>query len=138
MDSIRIVIDDLFERGESAVVHVRRGEFDVAERRHLELSGVGTPAGCRLAAAIGEFGIEPVVLEQVVGEELVAVAMEAVGAEAPSGGIELEHKESQPALFFVGELRFVAHRAVELGISRNKSEKILLEREAEAPVGDFR
>ena len=35
-----VVIDGLFERGHAAVVHVRRGHGDVAQRRRLELADV--------------------------------------------------------------------------------------------------
>jgi len=32
-----IILDDLFERGKAAVVHVGRGAHDLAERRRLEI-----------------------------------------------------------------------------------------------------
>ncbi len=44
LDSLVVVLQHLLERGEAAVVHVGRGERDVAQRRHLEQSAVLGPA----------------------------------------------------------------------------------------------
>ena len=77
-DAAIVMIHDLFQRGESTVVHVRRGDRDIAKRRRSELSPIGFALRHRITAGIGESRIQSVVGEGAAREEISTVAVKAV------------------------------------------------------------
>ena len=52
-DAAVVVLDHLFERGKATIVHIRRGDCDVAQGRNAELSPVGFVFRHRGTARIG-------------------------------------------------------------------------------------
>ena len=111
-----VVVDDFLKRGEAAVVHVGRGQRDVAQGRGFEFSAVCGVAGDRHPAGVGGFEVEAVVVKQVVGEKRAAVAVETIRATESACGIVLGHEQAEPAFFLFGEFAAFAHRAVELRV----------------------
>jgi hypothetical protein len=63
------MVQDFFERGDAAVMHIGRGEGDVAERGSFEAAEIGGPAGVLADAAVGRgvIGVEGGVVKRVVG-----------------------------------------------------------------------
>src|SRR5690606_3144478 len=85
LDAAVVVLDDLLEAEEPAVVHVGRREGDVAEGADLETSEPD--------AAVGRAGVEAV-RERAVGDhEVAAVALAAAGR---------AEEELEPPVLLVG------------------------------------
>src|SRR5258706_7902862 len=93
-----VMFDDFFERLETTVVHVGRGESDVAQRRRGELALVGIFASDFRAAKVLEFGIESVVGQGLALEQWAAVTMETVRSELLATRVVLGHEEFKAAL----------------------------------------
>ena len=73
----RVVIDHLFQRGHAAVVHVRRGDGDIAKSRRSKLSDVLGTLRVFIKTAIGlRYADTPVLKKPVPSAGLVVAAFE--------------------------------------------------------------
>ena len=116
-----VVGDDVFERFETAIVHVGGGKYEVSQTWGGEGAG----------------GVESVVVELMVGEVGAAVAVEAVGSELLAAGFVFGEEEFHAAFFGRGEGLFSVHGAVESGIVAGEGEEEIFESEGEFFGGDF-
>src|SRR5262249_32938062 len=81
LDAGAVVFDHFFEGREAAVVHIRRGQFDVAQGGRGEFSLIGVLFTNLRTAWIAKGGIESVIGERLAGEQWSAVTVEAISAE---------------------------------------------------------
>src|ERR1035438_7841398 len=79
-DAAAVMLDDFLQRLESTVVHVRRGDGNVAERGDGKLASVTFSLRHLVAARVFALGVEAVVRKAVRGESCAAVAVETVRA----------------------------------------------------------
>src|ERR1043166_1987006 len=93
-----IMFHDFFQRGETPIVHVRRGQFHVAQRRRGELAAIYVELGEFETARVGVFQAEAVVVKLMVAEQRAAVAMETIRAVATCARFVFGHEQLKPAL----------------------------------------
>ena len=70
---VAVVLQHFLERREAAIVHVGRGEFDVAQRGHGEFAAVAFALGDLVAALVLKIRVEAVVGEGLALEQRAAV-----------------------------------------------------------------
>jgi len=116
VDARTVVRHDSSESGKTAIVHVRPGQFDIAQTGRLEFIPVSRAACDLKTSPIACIGFEPVVLELVVCKEIAAVTVKAIRPPNSPRRVILGNKEFQTAFFLIGELRFAPQSAVELRI----------------------
>ena len=132
-----VVLDDLLQGPEATVVHVGRGEGEIAQGGDFEFAAIVGIAGDKFASQVLGVVLESVVVKSVVAEEGAAVAVEAIRAFESVGWIMLGDEELETALFLFGELDFASHRLVKARFLRDEREEVLLERFGKKVRGDF-
>jgi hypothetical protein len=83
MESMVVMLDDILEGCEAAVVHVGRCESHIAEGGHSKLAavfGVGSGPEAATVRILSREREEPIVCEALVGEVGASVAVEAIGS----------------------------------------------------------
>src|ERR1017187_10421221 len=75
-----VMLDHVLQSPETPVVHVRRGDGDIAQRRHGEFSLVAVALRDVVTAKVSEFGIKTVVREGLALKQRPAVAMKTIRA----------------------------------------------------------
>jgi hypothetical protein len=138
MQGAVVVIDDLFERGKTTVVHVGRGECHVAQRRNLELVPVRFGLGGFHVARIVRVGLEAVVDELMIAKEVPAMAMEAIRAAQAALRIVFSDEKLEAALLLFRQLGKISRGAIKLRFLRDERQEELLQREGDSVSGDFR
>ena len=93
-------------------MHIRRGEFDVAERGHLEEAFILRPTGERAEALVHIGILQPVVVDVRAGHEVVRAVTSGAG-----GAADLAEEDLPTQIFLRGEVREAArHTEVILGL----------------------
>ena len=136
VDAGGVVLDDFFERLESSVVHVGRGEGDVAEAGRGELAVVGVLPRDGSESEVG-FEIEAIVVKAVVREESASVTVEAVRTELFPSWIVLFEEEFEAALLLLGEFPCTVASLIKAGVEGGLGEEELLDGNAQAFGGGF-
>ena len=126
----RVVLNHLRQCLKSAIMHVRAGEGDIAERGHGKFALV-TRAARRLGApGIGRVFVQTVVRKGLALKERPAMTMKAIRAELSAARIVLGGEQLEPALFQVGQLLLALQGPVEFGIEGGNGEQVILEARA--------
>src|ERR1700677_2890311 len=100
-----VMINYFLQICETAIVHIGRGEFDIAKTRSGEFAEVGFTRSDFETAGVGDVGeVQAVVVELMVREERAAVAMEAIRAVAAHARFVFRHEQFEAALFLSSEL----------------------------------
>src|SRR5439155_14108547 len=109
-----VVLDDLFECLEAAVVHVRTGHFNIAQGGHGKFALIAFLSRHQKSAEVFGFGLQPVVGESLALEQWTAVAMKAIRPKFLAARVVLRVKQFEAPLLFSCELIFAAQHLVKL------------------------
>src|ERR1035438_5840416 len=91
-DAAAVMLDDFLQRLEAAVVHVRRGDGNVAERGDGKLASVSFSLRHLITARVFEFGIQAVVRKAGRGEVCAAMTVETVRAVLAGARLVFRHE----------------------------------------------
>src|SRR6516162_8702429 len=96
----RVMINYFVQGFETAVVHVRGGEGDIAQRRNGEFSVIERPARDFSKPKIRESFVETVIGEALALKQWSAMAVEAVGSELIQARVVFRREQFKASLFF--------------------------------------
>src|SRR5262245_12885137 len=99
--SAAVMLADFLQGRQTSVVHVRRGDGDIAKRRGCELSQVRVLARNLASASVLEFRVETVVRKGLALKQRATVTMKAVGSEQLTTWIKFGREQFKPALLGV-------------------------------------
>src|SRR5258705_4911910 len=108
-----IMFDDGLQGGKTAVVHIRRGHRDIAQRGCVELASVQLLAGRDETARVCRMKVEAIVVKRVITKKRTSMAMKAVRAKLAATPIILCVEQLEAALLLCAQFRFALQHSIE-------------------------
>ena len=121
------------ERGEAPIVHVGRGEVDIAKGRRHKAVSIGLLPGEPFKAVVVVIP-QAVVVKAVIGKQGAAVTVETIGALQIAAWVEFRHEEFEAAAFLVAKGVFSLGSTVEARVVGCLREEKLLDGDSD-PLG---